>query len=298
MMPKKESRPHRNDCMTIQESFKKAVELLKTKEFIENPSLEARILICHVLKINEKEFILEKDRKKISDADWIKIKKLVEKRLKRTTIAHLINRKYFYDSEFYVNKDVLTPRPETELLIDIIRENWRKNDSIDILDIGTGSGNIVVSLAKFFINCRIDALDISSRALKIAGLNIARSNINKKMIRLIHKNILKFIPEKKYDIIVSNPPYIRKSTVKALLENRIICDPGIALDGGKDGLNFYRRLAIIADSCLKNSGVMYLEHGQGQRIEIMSLFDKGSYIIRTYDDLAGIDRAIAVKKRG
>jgi release factor glutamine methyltransferase len=284
--------------MTINDALLKANEILKNKDFIENPALESSILICFALNIDQKELIIVKDKKVISLKDWNKIKSLLKKRLKRITIAHILNKKYFYDGEFYVDKNVLTPRPETELLVDIIKNNFKMDESLTILDIGTGSGNICISCAKYFTNAKIDALDISSKALKIVYKNIKRNNVDEDKINLIHKNIFKFIPHKKYDIIVSNPPYIKKETAKQLIKNKIICDPLISLDGGKDGLLFYRRLLIIAERCLKIGGMMFLEHGQGQRLDIISIFDKRNFFIKTYDDLSGIDRALQIIKRG
>ncbi|MCK4798598.1 MAG: peptide chain release factor N(5)-glutamine methyltransferase [Spirochaetes bacterium] len=283
--------------MTIQEAYKNCTILLK-KDFIENPALEARVLLFYVLDIDQNEFYLIKDDKIISKKEWNNLNKLIKKRLHGESAACLIKKKYFYDSEFFVDKSVLIPRPETELLIDIIFERIDKYKKLTILDVGTGCGNIAIILAKYFSLSNIDALDISKKCLKVASKNIKKNNIPEKKINLIYKDIFHFSTSKKYDIIVSNPPYIQTDDAKKLVKKRIISDPLISLDGGKNGLNFYHRLKIFTENNLIKNGWIFMEHGIMQREKIIKIFKHRNFNISVYDDLAKIDRVIAIQHRG
>lgn len=282
--------------MLLNEIYLKTVNSLQ-KDFIENPSLEARLLISNALKIDLNSFIAEKNNLKIS---WFKKKKIesfIKKRLKGRSIASITQCKYFYDLKFYVNNEVLIPRPETELLIDIILKKIDKKENIQILDIGTGSANIAIVLAKKYPLSRIDAIDISKRSIRAARENIKLHKISIEQLSLLNRNVFGFSEEKKYDIIVSNPPYIRSKEIKDLIKERLVSDPDIALDGGDDGLDFYREIKDIAESNLKNNGWLFLEHGQGQRDDILKIFNNRYFYCETFDDISNIDRVIAVNKK-
>jgi release factor glutamine methyltransferase len=279
--------------MTVQEAYKFGVKNLKT-EFIDNPALDAGLIISFALKMNQKDIIL--NNRKITGQEFRNFNKLIKKRLQGNSVASIIKKKSFYDLEFFVNGHVLIPRPETELLIDIIKEKFNKDKPVSILDIGTGSGNIAIILAKYFINSKIDAVDVCKKALKIAEFNLKMHDLSEK-IKLINMDIIKFYPEKKYDIIVSNPPYIETVNAKELIKKRLISDPLISLDGGKDGLIFYHRLCLIAEKFLFADSWLFMEHGAGQREKILKIFNSKNFNIQVFDDLGKVDRIIAVCKK-
>lgn len=283
--------------MTIQDAYKKTIELLQ-KDFIINPALDARLLISHILQIDQKDFLLNKDVKLISKNDWDKIKKLLKKRLKGKSVASLINKKYFYDLEFFVDHSVLIPRSETEILIDLIIKKYNKNSRLSILEIGTGSGNIAIVLAGQFPFCTIDSIEKSKVSIKIAQKNKEKYKIPDNMLKLINIDFFQYSTDTKYDLIVSNPPYIRTKVVKELIKKKLVSDPIKALDGGKEGLNFYPRLNIVALNNLKRDGWMILEHGFDQRKKILDIFCNKNYIIETYNDFADINRIIAIQNKG
>ena len=280
--------------MTINDAYKKTVSKLNVA-FIENPSIEAEFLLLEVLKIDRKTFLLEKDEKRVTLNELEKLDESVLKRLEGKSIAGITGKKYFYDSEFAVNGNVLIPRPETELLIDIIKGTFPCANALEILDIGTGSCIIPIVLSGYFTNSNMDAVDISLKALEIAKRNVDDRGL--KNINLINVDIFSFVPGKKYDLIVSNPPYIPSAEVDELLKSKRLSDPPIALDGGNDGLKFYREIAGFAGKFLKDSGVLVIEHGMAQRNDIISMFDKNEVSIDCFDDLSGIDRVIRIKKK-
>ncbi len=283
--------------MTIQDAYKKTIKLLQ-KDFIINPALDARLLISHILQIDQKDFLLNKDDKIISKNQWINIKRIIKKRLSGKSVASLINKKYFYDLEFFVDNSVLIPRPETEILIDIILKKFDKKANLSILEIGTGSGNIAIVLAKQFPFCTIDSIEKSKASIKTAKKNKGKYKIPDNMLKLINIDFFQYSTDKKYDLIVSNPPYIRSKVVKELIKKKLLSDPIRALDGGKEGLNFYHRLNIFALNNLKRNGWMIVEHGFDQRKKILDIFCNKNYIIETYNDFADINRIIAIQNKG
>ncbi|OHD05957.1 MAG: protein-(glutamine-N5) methyltransferase, release factor-specific [Spirochaetes bacterium GWD1_27_9] len=280
--------------MKINELYQQ-ISLLLQKSFIDNPKNEAAILICFVLNIEKKDFILLQNERQLTNKQIKQVTKLAKERLKGRSIAELINKKDFYDLEFFVTKDVLIPRPETELLIELTLPLFKKDQEIDILEIGVGSGAISLVLATKFINAKIDAIDISKKALSITKINIIKNNIQIDKINLIKSDFFKFSPKKQYDLIISNPPYIPQKEVENLIKNKIVSDPKIALAGGKDGLVFYKKLKEFGLKFLKSSGFIVFEHGIGQREDIKNIFGN-DFKIECFDDLAGIDRAFVIQK--
>jgi release factor glutamine methyltransferase len=278
----------------INEAYKEAIASLN-KFFIDNPSLEAQLLTCHVLDIGLKDFLLRKDLTDISEHDFFLLKELIRKRLSGRSIAEIIKKKSFYDHDFFVNEDVLIPRPETELLIDVCFEKLDKEKIQNIFEIGTGSGIIPIILAGLFKNSIITSIDISRKALETAETNLAlyREFINR--INLIEADFFNFVTPEKYDLIVSNPPYIPENEAVSLLENKKLSDPFIALSGGKDGLDFYRILELFSIKNLKPDGFLIFEHGFNQREKIKEIFLSGKFEFSFYDDFAGFPRVMALK---
>ena len=242
--------------------------LVKLKEKnIPNAEIDLRVLLNYS-KCTKNDIILSN-----FDLDQININlfnKVLNRRLSNEPISKIINKKNFWKDEFYVNKYVLDPRPETEGIIEestkIIKN---KHSSIKILDIGTGSGAIAISLAREFINANIMAIDISEEAINVANLNVNNKKLNNQI--QLKKITLDNINEK-FDLIVSNPPYLTKKELKNTSYEIKNYEPLIALDGGDDGLNFYRDFSKKINKIMNLNSHLVLEIGEGQFRDCMDIF--------------------------
>lgn len=203
-----------------------------------------------------------------------------------TPVQYIIGGTEFCGLDFVVNEDVLIPRPETELLVetalDIVKRVRLKGQCLRVLDLCTGAGNIAIALTKGIHDCKIIASDISEGALGVARLNAARHGVNDR-IEFIKSDLFEEL-DGKFDIIVTNPPYIAKFDFETL-QKEVLSEPGIALDGGEDGLDFYRRIIDGSARYLKRSGYLAMEIGFGQKNKIIDIMEK-----------AGIFKAVEVKK--
>ncbi len=268
---------------------------------ISSPSLDAQVLLSYVLGINRMDLYLNL-RQIMTEDESRRYENLIKKRAKRIPVAYLIGEKEFMGLSFLVNEDVLIPRPETEILVELILNRIGKLNEkrYVIIDLGTGSGNIAVSLAKFIENADIYAIDISKAALNTAGKNAQRQEVGHK-INFIQGNMFEslnqFNIKDRADFVISNPPYIKTDILKSL-QPEIGFEPRIALDGGKDGLDFYERIISGAYFYLKENGYLALEIADGQVLMIKEMVDKfnGFFDIEIVKDYAGIDRIIIAKK--
>ncbi|MBL7155529.1 MAG: peptide chain release factor N(5)-glutamine methyltransferase [Candidatus Omnitrophica bacterium] len=211
----------------------------------------------------------------------------------------------FMDFELGTENVTFYPRPETEILvekaIELLSRHRKVNTPCNILDIGTGSGNIAISLTKYVPSSRMVALDISDTVLRIASRNAAKYGVEKR-IEFIRSDLFKNLKTKYrcfFDLIISNPPYISRdefSLLPAVVKN----DPRIALYGGRDGLDFYRRISREAGNYLKSEGLLLMEIGCGQAEEVKSMFASGGAFcgVEIYKDYCGIDRIVKAKKDG
>ena len=265
--------------------------LLKEKE-ITNPELDLRILLKHA-SYNKKDIILSNLNIENIDINYFKL--LISKRLKYEPVSKIINSKFFWKHEFFVNHDVLDPRPESELIIEETLFNVRnKNKKLKILDIGTGSGCLAISLAKEFKNSLITAIDISDKALKVANKNIIQhkceNQIKLKLTKLDNIN-------DKFDIIVSNPPYVEEKEYKNLQKEIQNFEPKIALIGGKSGLKFYKLFARKIEKFMKRKSLFICEIGQNQENEVKAIFNKTNLILKKVTkDVQNIDRTLTFFK--
>ncbi len=235
------------------------------------------------------------DNKEVENIDRDRYIKNVKRLILGEPLQYITGIQEFMKLNFLVTKDVLIPRPDTEILVE---EVIRKAENISnpvILDLCTGSGAIAVSLAKYIKNVHICAVDISSKALEIAKKN-AELNGVKNNIEFIESNLFDKIKERKFDIIVSNPPYIETETIKTLSKD-VQSEPKIALDGGKDGLDFYRKIADSGSKYLNRQGYICLEIGYNQRIAVRQILEnKKRYVnINCIKDLCGNDRVITAQ---
>jgi len=219
----------------------------------------------------------------------------VERRLKREPISYITGEKEFYSRSYKVNSGVLIPRPETELLVDEALLLTNQIASPRILDIGTGSGCISVTLAYMCNNAKIVATDISQKALKVAKENIFKHG-KQDNISLAGGDLITFFKDRSFDIVISNPPYISESEIKKLEPDVKDYEPTIALRAGEGGLKYIKRIISDSRRVLKEEGWCVLEVGQGQAEKVMNLFKEYGFIaVSTKKDLNGIDRVILAK---
>ncbi len=271
--------------------IKNSLNKLKQKN-IYNPELDLRILLKHSSKKNN-EIILSNF--KLDDINIVKFKSLLQKRVNRQPIAKIINNKSFWKNDFYVNNFVLDPRPETELIIEeALRIYKNKNLKLKILDIGTGSGCIAISLAKEFKNAVITAIDISKEALNVAEKNLkmhnCTNNVQLKMVDFKKINT-------KFDLIVSNPPYLTKNQFHNSDPEVKNFEPKLALVGGDDGLKFYREYSNNLQNLMHKYSNFVCEIGINQREDCEEIFKNSRlYINKIVKDLQGIERILSFSK--
>tara|TARA_A100001011_G_scaffold212493_1_gene220728 strand:- start:1212 stop:2042 length:831 start_codon:yes stop_codon:yes gene_type:complete len=271
--------------------IKESLTKLKQKN-INNPELDLRILLKHASKKNN-EVILS--NLNTEDINIDKFKTLLQKRINRQPIAKIINNKSFWKNDFYVNNFVLDPRPETELIIQEVLNIYKnKNLKLKILDIGTGSGCIAISLAKEFTKSFITAIDISQEALQVANKNLKIHNCdNQIQLKMIDfKDI-----NSKFDLIVSNPPYLTNNQFKKTDPEVRNFEPKLALVGGDDGLKFYREYSNNLHKIMNKNAYFVCEIGINQRKDCEDIFkNSGLYLNKIVNDLQGIERILSFSK--
>lgn len=279
--------------MTIREAINKASIELKTKQ-IDSPKQKARQLMQFILK-KDRQYLIVYDNKQLTSQQEQKYFKSIEKIVNGTPLQHITQRQEFMKMSFYVNQNVLIPRPDTEILVEEVIKIAEKINAKKILDLCTGSGAIAVSLAKYIKDSQITATDISNEALEVAEYN-AKINGVENQIAFLQSNLFQDIPKEKYDMIVSNPPYIKREVIKTL-QKEVRREPIIALDGGYDGLDFYRKIIYQADEFLKYKGYLCLEIGYDQKDDVIELIEQQNKYINTYSkkDLYDNDRIVITK---
>ncbi len=274
--------------MKIQELLEIGIEKLKEQK-IEEPILKSRILLAHVLNVSKEKLVLQYENIAEKEKETLYLQK-VQELANNKPLQYITNKQEFMKLIFYVDENVLIPRADTETLVEEVVKNTK--DSMEILDLCTGSGAIAVSLAKY-TKTTIYASDISKKAIEIATKN---AEANKVSIHFILSDMFKNIPNKKFDILVSNPPYIETGTILRL-DKSVQKEPHIALDGGNDGLKFYKIIANQAKNYLKPNGMLYLEIGYNQKQAVIQILEKENYKdIYCKKDLNEQDRVIVAKK--
>ena len=256
---------------------------LKQKKIV-SFRLDSELLLSKILN-KKREEILTNPNQKIYPKHLINYKKLIVRRSKNEPIAYIMKEKEFWSKKFFVNQDTLIPRPETELMIEKLIKIY-KDKKITILDIGTGSGCILISLISELTNSKGTGIDISKKALAVAKKNLKKHKISNN-IRFFNKSLdSKF--DKKFDLIVSNPPYIKSGEIKNLSEDIKRYEPRIALDGGNDGLDLIKKIIYKTGYILKVKGMLALEIGNEQFKKVSEILVKKKfkieYIIKDYKD--------------
>ncbi len=274
--------------MDIQSALKKGQSILIDNNII-SAKLDSEILMSRAIKKNKKFIILNLDKEmKKKDLDYFD--NLIQERAKSKPIAQIIKKKDFWKYEFVINNNVLIPRPDTEILIEQALKLVKNKNRLQILDVGIGSGCILMSILKEKKNFIGTGIDISNKSLQISKINGQKLRVNNRL-RLFKSNIDNFTTGK-YDLIVSNPPYIKKSNLKCL-EKDISFEPKQALNGGLDGLSEIRKVINKSSELIKKSGHFIIEIGFDQKNKVKEILrDKGFYIKKTVKDLSNHDRCI------
>ena len=279
--------------MNIQTAVYKAQLFLKKKK-IKTPVLDSQILMSEAIK-KEKEFVILNFDKEISNKSLKYFNELIYQRASGEPIAYLVKKKYFWKYQFTVNRDVLIPRPDTEVLIEEVLKLTKNKDSLNLLDVGVGSGCILISILKDKKNFYGTGIDISKKSLdtcKINGENLGVIN----RLKLFKSDIDNF-HFRKYDLIISNPPYIKKSKLKYLEKDVIGFEPKQALDGGIEGLSEISKVINRSSELIKKNGFLILEIGFDQKWKVKKILEnKGFYIKKIVRDLSNNDRCIISKK--
>ena len=252
--------------MILEKTIKQASQLLKNKNIISH-ELDVQVILSDIMGVT-RDFFITNSHIKVSKNTIKKFNYAIRRRIKREPVAYIIGKKEFWSQDFVVNQTTLVPRPETELLIYKVIDFF-KNKRINILDIGTGSGCILLSILKELVHSRGIGIDISTRAIKTA-------QINSKNLNLFHQSKFKVFDISKfnvgkYDLIVSNPPYIPTKDIKNLSEDIINYEPLVALNGGLDGLDLIKKVIYKTDSLLKKNGLLVIEIGSNQYLKVSSL---------------------------
>ena len=279
--------------MNIEEILKKEINNLKENN-IDNSTLKAKILLANILNV-KKEYLLIHSKEEVKQEDKIKYENCIKELIKGKPLQYITNKQEFMGLNFYVDENVLIPQPDTEILVEKAIEIAETTQKNKILDMCTGSGCIAISLAKNINNAQIIAVDISNNALNVANKNAINNNVENK-IKFINSDMFNNI-EEKFDIIVSNPPYIETETINKL-EIEVQNEPHVALDGGIDGLKFYKIIANNAFEYLNENGYLLLEIGYNQQESVTQLLqDTGKYKnIETIKDLGGNYRVVIARK--
>ena len=279
--------------MTIKQALIKGVTVLKLEK-VSTPKLKARLLLQYVLK-KPRQYLIVYDNQKLTEKEEQDYLEYIELLTQGEPIEHITHQKEFMKLNFYVDENVLIPRQDTEVLVEEVMNIAKKIRAKKILDLCTGSGAIAVSLAKYLENIQLTALDISGKALDIAIANAKNNHVQDK-ITFVESNLFQDLGQEKYDIIVSNPPYIRRKELETL-DREVRREPRLALDGGEDGLDFYRNIMDKGYEYLKYGGYICLEIGYDQKEEVMQIIKDKKQYIDTYckKDLYDNDRVIVTQ---
>ena len=279
--------------MNIENILKEGISVLKGGK-IPNPQLDSEILLSNSIK-KDKKYIILNSKEYLTLEQTERFKNLIERRKKGEPIAYLINKKEFWKDEFFVNKDVLIPRPDSELIIEQVLKIYSKDDQLQILDIGTGSGCILLSILKERSNFYGTGIDISKKSINVSKFNAKQLNLTNR-VKFFHSSVDNF-NNGKYDIIVSNPPYIEQLSLKYLEKDVVNFEPKLALSGGFDGFSKIRKVINKTSNLIKKNGKFILEIGFNQKNKVIKILkEEGFYVNKAIKDYGNNDRCIISTK--
>ncbi|MBI2340115.1 MAG: peptide chain release factor N(5)-glutamine methyltransferase [Deltaproteobacteria bacterium] len=268
-----------------------------TRRQIPTPRLDAEVLLAHLLNIERIQLYLQFERP-MSEKELSDFKALVQRRVKGEPVSYIRGFKEFWSLSFAVGPGVMVPRPETEILVETVEGRRSKiedgRSKIEILDVGTGSGNLAITLAKVFPNAKVTAIDVSEDALKYAKENAVANGVQSR-IEFIKNDFFTIhdLRPSIFNLLVSNPPYIPTKTIETLPAGVRDYEPRIALDGGADGLDFYQKIGETAPRLLKPGGWLAVEIGEDQPRAVKEIFERaGLSDIEVVKDYAGLPRVV------
>lgn len=281
--------------VTIEKLLKDGIDAIKQREY-NNPFLDVQLILSHLLK-KDRIYLHAHRNDDVDEETALKFYEMSRSRNEGYPLQYMTNSQDFMGLNFFVQEGVLVPRPDTEVLVEkiikIVNNSDLKNKNINILDIGTGSGAIAVSLAYYLENAMVTAMDISDVAIETANINIEKHNLRN--IKTLKGDIFNHRFEmEKYNIVVSNPPYIEKEVIKGLPIEVSLYEPKLALDGGEDGLVYYRQIVDVFKSIKVENAILSVEIGFDQKESVTNIFNKSTLFSRVEcdKDLGGNDRVI------
>ncbi len=274
--------------MKYQDCYKEGREALR-KAGIAEAELDARLLLEYICGTNRNDLLVHGDRE-VEEEKLVSYRTAIERRAEHIPLQHITGEQDFMGLSFQVNEHVLIPRQDTEILVEEVMRNMQEHDRI--LDMCTGSGCILISLLYYSNWCEGVGVDISAKALEVAQKNASSLLTEEKYPAWLQSNLFEKV-EGSFDIIVSNPPYIRTDVIETLMPEVRLHEPMQALDGMEDGLFFYQRIVMEAPKYLKKEGILYFEIGHDQALEVADLMKQGGFSeIRVVKDYAGLDRVV------
>lgn len=275
--------------MQVNEILKSAAEKLNAAG-IETPRLDAEILLAHVLNCRRLNLYVD-DKKILTSAQISRFENLIEGRLKKNPVAYLVGNKEFMGLSFAVTPAVLIPRPDTEILTQVAIEKLLPLGEVRFADLGTGSGAICVSILKFVKGATAAAVDISAEAIDCAKFNAQKFGVDDR-INFYCGDLFAPLAGQKFHAVISNPPYIPTNDLENL-QAEVKTEPRSALDGGADGLNFYRRIIGGAPKFLTGGGFLAVEVGINQAAAVKKIFAENNFVgVEIFKDLSGINRVV------
>ena len=279
--------------MNIGNTLNHGISILKTSN-TPNPHLDSEILLSESINKDKKHIILN-SKETLNSKQLESFNSFIERRRNGEPIAYLINKKEFWKDEFYINENVLIPRPDTEIIIEQVLKIYSKNSQLQILDIGTGSGCIILSILKERKNFYGTGIDISKKSINVSKFNAKKLKLNNR-VKFYNSDVDNF-KIGKYDVIVSNPPYIEFLSLKYLDRDIVNFEPRLALSGGFDGFSIIRKVISKANVLIKKKGKLILEIGFNQKKKVKEILKKeGFYINKTIKDYGNNDRCIISTK--
>jgi release factor glutamine methyltransferase len=275
--------------------YRKLIDHAKSiLQHLDNPALEGAVLLAHIVGMKDWRQLMLLENIDIDQRQLNQFDQLLKRRAKYEPIAYIIGNKEFWSLEFEVSPDALIPRPETELIIESVQDYF-KQDGYNILDLGTGSGCLPITLLTIYPKSYAVGLDISPAALAVAKKNAIKHLVDHRL-DFQQSNWLESLPSKKFDIIVANPPYIPIADMPALSKDVALYEPNLALTDKADGLSHYRTILQSLAGYMHNETIAFFEFGINQADPIRQLLvDLGYSLITTKHDLAGIERCVAFK---
>ncbi len=277
---------------SIQAALNRGSKFLKENSIISH-QIDSELLLSKVL--NKKREYLVLNNTQILSSDLIfQFEVLLNRRKRKEPIAYILNRKEFWKNNFYVDKNVLIPRPDTEILIEQVMKIYNKDQRLSVLDIGTGSGCIIISILKERQKFKGTAIDISEKAIKVAKFNAKIHQLNNR-VNFYKSSVDNFFLGK-YDLIISNPPYINSLKLKYLDKDILGYEPIQALEGGLNGLKVFHKIIKKSSKLLKKGGKLVLEIGFDQKLEMLRLLKNKFFLNKTIKDYNGKDRCLICTK--